>query len=488
MLAFGGVVGDRVPRRVVMVGSDVASAFVRTAMGALLISGHAEVWHLIALQACGGAAVAFYSPASYGLTREVVPEDELQQANGLLAIARYAAFPLGGAIGGSIVVLVGTGAALLVDAGTYATSALLLSRIDVVSIAKAGAGFLRELREGWSAFVEQTWVWVLVLWISFYFLITYAPFFVLGPYVAKHSMDGARSWTFVVVGEGVGALLGGIAGLRWRPRRPMVTAGFLLMVTAVQNLILAFHPETVLLTIAAARLRLRIRARLGDLGHDAATVDPAGEARARRVVWLDGRDGLPPRRVCAGGAGLDGDRDQDDPRARRLLGRREHALRRPAPRRARGRVRRRDRRSAGGCSVGSALVPPVPVPPEVDAFLARPNPAVVATVSPTGEPHTAATWYDWEDGRVLLNMDEGRLRLRYMRQNPAVALTVLGEDSWYAQITLLGRVVSIEDDPDLAGIDRLSIRYYGKPFHSRDARRVTAWMEPHRWSSWPLPR
>jgi hypothetical protein len=85
-------------------------------------------------------------------------------------------------------------------------------------------------------------------------------------------------------------------------------------------------------------------------------------------------------------------------------------------------------------------------------------------------------------------MDESRLRLRYMRENPAVALTVLGEDSWYAQVTLLGRVVSLEDDPDLAGIDRLSMRYYGKPFHNRDAIRVTAWMEPERWSSWPLPR
>ena len=84
-------------------------------------------------------------------------------------------------------------------------------------------------------------------------------------------------------------------------------------------------------------------------------------------------------------------------------------------------------------------------------------------------------------------MDESRLRLRYMRENPAVALTVLGEDSWYAQVTLLGRVVSIEDDPDLAGIDRLSIRYLGKPYQSRDARRVTAWMEPHRWTAWPLP-
>jgi PPOX class probable F420-dependent enzyme len=133
-------------------------------------------------------------------------------------------------------------------------------------------------------------------------------------------------------------------------------------------------------------------------------------------------------------------------------------------------------------------VPAVPVPSEVDAFLARPNPAVVATVSPRGAPHTAATWYDWEDGRVFLNMDESRLRLRYMRTNPSLALTVLGADDWYLQVTLLGRIVSIEDDPELAGIDRLSIRYLGTPFHNRGAHRVSAWLQPERWSSWPLPR
>jgi len=84
-------------------------------------------------------------------------------------------------------------------------------------------------------------------------------------------------------------------------------------------------------------------------------------------------------------------------------------------------------------------VPRVPVPPDVDAFLTRPNPAVVATVSPSGAPHTAATWYDWEDGRVFLNMDESRLRLRYMRENPAVALTVLGEDSWRSEERRVGK-------------------------------------------------
>jgi len=301
MLVFGGVVGDRVPRRLVMIGSDVASAALRTTMGVLLVSGHAEVWQLIALQACGGAAVAFYSPASYGLVREVVPEEQLQQANGLLAIARYAAFPLGAAIGGSIVALIGPGTALLVDGGTYATSALLLSRIHVKSIARAGAGFFQELRDGWSAFVEQTWVWVLVLYISFYFLITYAPFFVLGPYVAKHSMDGARSWAFVVTGEGVGALLGGLAGLRWRPRQPMVTTGLLLMVTAAQNLILAFHPTTLLLSLTATGAGFAFA--LGSVVWDTTLqrkVVPEKLARVASYGWMGAMVFLPAGYALAG--------------------------------------------------------------------------------------------------------------------------------------------------------------------------------------------
>jgi MFS family permease len=301
MLAFGGVVGDRVARRTVMIGSDIASTAVRATMGALLVSGHAEVWQLVALQACGGAAVAFYSPASYGLVREVVPEDQLQQANGLLAIARYAAFPLGAAIGGSIVALIGPGTALLVDAGTYATSALLLWQIHVKSIARAGAGFLHELREGWSAFVEQTWVWVLVLYVSLYFLITYAPFFVLGPYVAKHSMDGARSWAFVVTGEGVGALLGGLAGLRWRPRQPMVTTGLLLMVTAAQNLVLAFHPTTLLLSLTATGAGFAFA--LGSVVWDTTlqrNVAPEKLARVASYGWMGAMVFLPAGYALAG--------------------------------------------------------------------------------------------------------------------------------------------------------------------------------------------
>jgi PPOX class probable F420-dependent enzyme len=129
-------------------------------------------------------------------------------------------------------------------------------------------------------------------------------------------------------------------------------------------------------------------------------------------------------------------------------------------------------------------MPGPPVPPDVDEFLSRPNPSVVATLRPDGSPHTAATWYDWEGGRVLLNMDESRLRLRFIRRDARIALTVLDEENWYRHVSLIGPVVSLEDDPELADIDRLAQRYTGKPYRTRDRKRVSAWMEPERWHGW----
>jgi PPOX class probable F420-dependent enzyme len=141
----------------------------------------------------------------------------------------------------------------------------------------------------------------------------------------------------------------------------------------------------------------------------------------------------------------------------------------------------------GGPRTRLAGMPHLPLPAELDELVARANPAVVATARPDGAPHTAATWYDWENGRVLLNMDETRARLRHMRENPRVSVTIFDGDDWGRHVTLLGRVISIDSDGDLADIDRLAVRYTGKPFGTRDRKRVSAWMQPDFWSSWPLP-
>jgi PPOX class probable F420-dependent enzyme len=132
-------------------------------------------------------------------------------------------------------------------------------------------------------------------------------------------------------------------------------------------------------------------------------------------------------------------------------------------------------------------MPKPPLPAELQEFLAKPNPSVIATVRPDGAPHTAATWYLWEDGRVLVNMEDSRKRLAHLRSDPRVSITVLGSDDWYHHVTLRGRVVDFNED-GLDDIERLSMHYTGQHYSQRDKRRVSAWIEVDSWHSWAVNR
>ena len=302
-LLVGGVVGDRLPRQLVMSGSDSANVVVRTTMGLLLVTGHAQVWQLVALQAVGGCATAFYSPASSGLVPQTVPAASLQQANAMMNIARYAAFPLGAAAGGAIVATIGAGYALLLDGATYATSAALLTRLRLAAASAKGAArnFARELAEGWHAFTEHTWVWLLTGWIALYFLITYAPFFVLGPYVAKQSMGGAGAWATVVTGEAIGALLGGFVALRFQPSRSMLVIGLVFMVTAIQSVLLAVTAPFWVIAVAAVLAGFAFS--FGSIVWETCLqqrIEPDKLARVSAYNWMGGMAFLPAGYALAG--------------------------------------------------------------------------------------------------------------------------------------------------------------------------------------------
>ncbi|MHB1988830.1 MAG: PPOX class F420-dependent oxidoreductase [Acidimicrobiales bacterium] len=124
-----------------------------------------------------------------------------------------------------------------------------------------------------------------------------------------------------------------------------------------------------------------------------------------------------------------------------------------------------------------------PLPLFVEEFLAKANPAVIATVRQDGAPVSVATWYEWDAGRILVNMDASRRRLGHMRADPRVSITVLNPETWY-HVSLRGRVVSLRDDEDLCDIDRLAVRYTGDRFEMRDGARVSAWIEVDSWHSW----
>jgi PPOX class probable F420-dependent enzyme len=134
-------------------------------------------------------------------------------------------------------------------------------------------------------------------------------------------------------------------------------------------------------------------------------------------------------------------------------------------------------------------MPRAPLPGAAMALLRRPNPAVIAVAMPSGHPMSVATWYLVEDdGTVLVNMDAGRARLRWIEEHPHVSLTVLEDGEWYTHVSVRGQVVRWEHDEQkaLADIDRLSRHYGGGDFRNRSAKRVSAWFEITHWHGWEL--
>ncbi len=131
-------------------------------------------------------------------------------------------------------------------------------------------------------------------------------------------------------------------------------------------------------------------------------------------------------------------------------------------------------------------MPPAPVPSEIEPFLKKPRAAVVATITLGGSPVTTATWYEWSDGHLLLSMDADGRRIRNVRNDPRVALTVFGNDM-YTHVSLLGKVVEIRDDPGFVDVDRLSMAYEGKPYEERDWHAVTVIAAVERWHSYGDP-
>jgi PPOX class probable F420-dependent enzyme len=125
-----------------------------------------------------------------------------------------------------------------------------------------------------------------------------------------------------------------------------------------------------------------------------------------------------------------------------------------------------------------------PLDDALRAFLTDPNPCVISTVRPDGQPISVATWYLLDGERILVNMDGGRARLRYLREDPRVSLTVLAADDWYSHASVQGRVAQWRDDEDLSDIDRLAQHYGRDRYANRERPRVSAWIDVEHVHTW----
>lgn len=147
-MLVGGVVADRLPRRLTMLWSDGGRAVVTLIVAALGFSGRLQFWHLIALAALFGFAEAFFRPAYQSIPPELVPVEDLPSANALSSFTRNVTTLVGPAIGAALVGVASPAGAFAFDGLTFIISAICLLAMGRVDGQKAhGIARQSELRE-----------------------------------------------------------------------------------------------------------------------------------------------------------------------------------------------------------------------------------------------------------------------------------------------------------------------------------------------------
>jgi hypothetical protein len=196
-----------------------------------------------------GAADAFFAPAFTGLLPMTVTPLNLQPANALRGLTYSVGAIAGPLLAGLLIAFAGgPGAALLFDAATFVVSVVLLAplRPRIVDTVVAGEDpaattdrFWASLRQGWSEVRSRSWVLAFLGGMAVYHAIVLPSVFVVGPVIAQHEMDGARSWAIITAGFGAGCVIGDLLLLRWRPRFALRVASLMMAGASCQAAVIA---------------------------------------------------------------------------------------------------------------------------------------------------------------------------------------------------------------------------------------------------------
>ncbi len=111
------------------------------------------------------------------------------------------------------------------------------------------------------------------------------------------------------------------------------------------------------------------------------------------------------------------------------------------------------------------------------------NFAHVATIGEEGEPQVTPVWVEYDGTHVLFNTEEKRAKVKHMRKNPRIALSVLNAANPYQYVEIRGSVVDITTEGADEMIDRLAKKYMGKdkyPFNKPGDVRVVVKILPEK--------
>jgi DHA3 family tetracycline resistance protein-like MFS transporter len=210
-LLLGGAIADRVPRRMLIVITELASGLISGAIALLGYAGALQIWHLYVAVALFGAATSFSVPAIGALIPELVPEEILVPGNAIRGLSRQASRTGGPVIGGLLVALWGPAAAFAFDALTFFVSALAVMFIRARPIlpSKPATSVFADIREGFAFVFATQWLWVTIFGWSLINAGFISAFVVGLPLLVTKTLGlGAVAFGFITAAMGVGEAVG----------------------------------------------------------------------------------------------------------------------------------------------------------------------------------------------------------------------------------------------------------------------------------------
>lgn len=248
-LLVGGVLVDRLPRRLTMIVSDLFHVVLLSVVILLLVGDDLKQIHLYGLSALFGLASAFFIPASSSIMPQLVPRESLTQANAARSLARELAGIVGPPLGGLLVTTGGLALALAFDAGTFVVGALCLLAVRPRPLpkdetAKDTSNYLKDLNEGFRYVLSSAWLWVTILIFSVVNIFVSGVTVVLLPLLAETRFAGATSLGWLLSGVAGGAMVSAvILNQLGKPRRRGLLAYLAVAVSGLALVGLAFAPQ-----------------------------------------------------------------------------------------------------------------------------------------------------------------------------------------------------------------------------------------------------
>ena len=262
---YGGLVADRLNKRVLLIGLQTFLGLIALLLGILTVTHVVTLWEVYAIAFVLGIANAFENPTRQSFLLEMVGASTVRNAVSLNSVMVNAARAVGPAIAGIIIAVGGLGICFLINAASYiaVVACLLLMNVAALMPSPPAQRARGQLVDGFRYIRRTQSLLIPLVMMAIVGCFAYE-FQVTLPYMAQHAFNGgSRTYGFMTAAMGLGAVVGGLyvaargrTGIATMVRASIIFGAVILATALAPNVALAI---VALFFVGAASVSLMAR-------------------------------------------------------------------------------------------------------------------------------------------------------------------------------------------------------------------------------------